>query len=70
MCRARSKLSPTFLMTVPEGLKMMSRSANQGERMFHRTGRPPNSRLASAHRIWQTALHKDCTVDTTFSLTN
>lgn len=70
MCRARSKVSPTFLMTVPEGLKMMSRSANQGERMFHRTDRPPNSRLVSAQRIWQTALHKDCTVDTTLSLTN
>lgn len=57
-------------MTVPEGLKMMSRSANQGETMFQRTGRPPNSSLVNIQRIWQAALHKDCTADTTLSPTN
>lgn len=57
MRRLRSNVSPAFLMTVPEGLKMMSRSAKQGETTFHRTDRPRNSSLVGIQRTWQTALH-------------
>lgn len=40
MCRPRSNVSPAFLMTVPEGLKMTSRSASEGEKMFQTTDGP------------------------------
>lgn len=52
MCRFTSKVSPAFLITVPDGLKMTSRSANQGETMFQRTDRPQNSPIVTMQRIW------------------